>query len=156
MENYESAIDKIFDENNNDNIVLYNDKGEPTEFEQAALVPIDGKPYVLLSLANPTDEIASDEGFVFAIEIDDEGTESLRLVTDESIIDAVFEVYEGLLEALLEEDDLDDEPASEDGDLDELDLDDEPEIEEIDLDDLDDDSEAEESKEEPEEKGTEA
>ena len=102
MENNMSAIEKLFDENNNDNIVLYNDKGEATEFEQAAIVPLGGKIYAILSLATPTENIADDEGFVFEIDAEAEHP-SFNLVDDEEIIDEVFSLYEGLLELMEEE-----------------------------------------------------
>ena len=102
MENNMSAIEKLFDENNSDNIVLYNEKGEATEFEQAAIVPLDGKIYAILSLATPTENIASDEGFVFEVVQEGEHS-SFNLVDNEEIINEVFELYEGLIE-LLEED----------------------------------------------------
>jgi len=111
MENNMSAIDKLFDENNNDNIVLYNEKGDATEFEQVAIIPHGGKIYALLSLATPTDEIGEDEGFVFSIETAENGKKTLALVTDDAVIDAVFGVYEDLLDELEESDELfDDEP----------------------------------------------
>ena len=111
MENHMSAIDKLFDENNNDNIVLYNENGEATEFEQVAIIPNGGKMYALLSLATPTEDIGEDEGFVFSIETTEEGKKTLNLVTDDGVIDAVFKVYEDLLDELEESDDFfDDEP----------------------------------------------
>jgi hypothetical protein len=106
-----SAIDKLFDENNNDNIVLYNENGDATEFEQVAIIPNGGKIYALLSLATPTEDISEDEGFVFSIETTEEGKKTLNLVTDDGVIDAVFKVYEDLLDELEESDDFfDDEP----------------------------------------------
>lgn len=111
MENHMSAIDKLFDENNNDNIVLYNEKGEATEFEQVAIIPYGGKIYALLSLATPTDDISEDEGFVFSIDTSEEGKKTLSLVTDDAVIDAVFKVYEDLLDELEDSDEFyDDEP----------------------------------------------
>ena len=106
-----SAIDKLFDENNNDNIVLYNENGEATEFEQVAIIPNGGKMYAILSLATPTEDIGEDEGFVFSIETTEEGKKTLNLVTDDGVIDAVFKVYEDLIDELEESDDFfDDEP----------------------------------------------
>jgi len=118
MENHESAIEKLFDENNNDNIILYNEKGEPTEFEQAALIPYEHKMYAILSLAKPNNDIGDDEGLVFAIEADENEKYSLVLVTDEEIINAVFDIYESLLDEYEDDElDLDDEP---DDELDEI------------------------------------
>lgn len=121
MENNPSAIDKLFDENNNDNIVLYNSKGEPTEFEQAALIPLEGKVYAILSLAVPNEDIAEDEGIVFSIETREDGERSLRLVVDDGIIERVFEIYESLLDNLPEDEETDDEDLFEDDFDDQLD-----------------------------------
>ena len=121
MENNPSAIDKLFDENNNDNIVLYNSKGEPTEFEQAALIPIEGKVYAILSLAVPNEDIAEDEGIVFSIETREDGERSLRLVVDDGIIERVFEIYESLLDNLPEDEETDEEDLFEDDFDDQLD-----------------------------------
>ena len=93
MSNEMSPIDKLFDENNEENIVLYDEKGEPTEFEQVAVVSYDGKYYVILSPAAPMEGIAEDEGIVFVIEGDGEDR-TLSVVLDDEIIDAIFEIYE--------------------------------------------------------------
>ena len=121
MENNPSAIDKLFDETNNDNIVLFNSKGEPTEFEQAALIPLEGKVYAILSLAVPNEDIAEDEGIVFSIETREDGERSLRLVVDDGIIERVFEIYESLLDNLPEDDETDEEDLFEDDFDDQLD-----------------------------------
>lgn len=121
MENNPSAIDKLFDENNNDNIVLYNSKGEPTEFEQAALIPLEGKVYAILSLAVPNEDIAEDEGIVFSIETREDGERSLRLVVDDGIIERVFEIYESLLDNIPEDEETDEEDLFEDDFDDQLD-----------------------------------
>lgn len=112
MEKHASAIDKLLDKDNNDNIVLYNEKGVPTEFEQAALIPFAGKLYAILSLVNPNDDIGEDEGIVFSIEISEQGKKSLKIVTDDEIIGKVFDIYESLLDELEKEleDELGDEP----------------------------------------------
>ena len=35
----ENVFDKLYDENNNDNVILYNEQGDPVEFEQIAIIP---------------------------------------------------------------------------------------------------------------------
>ena len=93
-----NPIEKLFDENNADNIVLYTDDGKATEFEQVALISVDGKEYAILALVNPPEGIDADEGIVFAIEEDENGAVHLATVTDSEIIDAVFDVYDELWE----------------------------------------------------------
>lgn len=91
------AIDKILDEENNDNIFLYDDEDNELEFEQVALIPIEDKTYVILAPAHEMEGIGPDEGLVFVIEEID-GEDMLTVVTEDEIIDTVFEEYEKLLE----------------------------------------------------------
>ena len=62
-----TAIDQIFDENNTEPVVLYNEHGDPVRFEQIALIPLcdalfaDVNPipvkYALSRLGLCTDEV---------------------------------------------------------------------------------------------------
>lgn len=92
-----NPIDALFDENNSDNIVLYNDKEEPVEFEQIALIPLDGKIYAILKPTMEIEGVKEDEAFAFElVEIDEE--ESLRLVEDEKLMDDIFAEYHKLVD----------------------------------------------------------
>jgi len=92
-----SPIDKLFDENNEDNIILYNENGEPTEFSQAAIIPLEDKMYAILSPVTPIEGVAEDEGLVFLIEEDIDGEDTISVVTDQEIVDKIFSIYEDLL-----------------------------------------------------------
>lgn len=92
------AFSAILDENNNDNVVLYNGKNEPVEFEQIAIVPLNGKDYVILKPVEQFEGIAEDEAIVFRFDVNDEDEEILSVEDDDAVIDAVFEVYYKLLE----------------------------------------------------------
>ena len=96
--NMENAIDALFDENNTDNIKLYNEKDEEIEFEQIALIPLDDVVYAILKPVMEIEGVADDEAFVFEIVEDEDNGESLRLVEDDKIIDAVFDDYNKLLD----------------------------------------------------------
>ncbi len=96
--NMENAIDALFDENNSDNITLYNDKDEAVEFEQIALIPMDEEVYAILRPVEAIEGVADDEAFVFEIYEDEENGEALKLVEDDNIIDKVFEEYNKLLD----------------------------------------------------------
>ncbi len=89
-----SMLDKLFDENNEENITLYDDEGNASEFEQVALVPYEDKMYALL---HPIDVEDCDEGEVVIFYID-EDEELLTVVEDESLADTVFEEFLKLLE----------------------------------------------------------
>ena len=96
MEKEKSVIDRIFDENDNNPVVLYsNDKA--IEFDQVAIIPLDGEIYVMLAPITKIEGINDDEAFVFSIEENNE-EESLFLITDSEILDKVFDEYYKLLE----------------------------------------------------------
>ena len=98
-----NPIDALYDENNNDAIILFNENGEEIAFEQIAIIPISEKVYAILKPIQPMDGVGEDEGLVFSIEQNDEGEEYLELTVDEDIIDAVFTVYDALVAAEYEE-----------------------------------------------------
>ena len=92
-----NPIDVLLDPNNYDNVVLYNDKDEPVEFEQIAIIPLDDKTYVILQPVDRNDiGIEEDEAFAFEIVEDEEKGDSLLLVEDDVLIDRVFDAYKDL------------------------------------------------------------
>ena len=91
-----SQIELLLDENNTENLKLYDENNKETEFEQVAIIPLDEKIYVILKPITKIEGVADDEGLVFVIEeIDDE--DMLVLVDDDEIINKVFDVYYQLL-----------------------------------------------------------
>ena len=100
IENVEeiSPIDQILDENNVDNIILYNEKNEPFEFEQIAVIPLENgeeqKLYAILLPVTKLPGIEEDEAVTFELN-EQEGTVSV--CEDDAIIDKVLEEYERLL-----------------------------------------------------------
>ena len=99
-EEFVSPIDMLLDENNNDNIKLFNENNEEIEFEQIALVPVDGKTYAILKPAADMEGVADDEALVFAIDEVD-GEECLVIVEDDSVIDKVFADYYEMLKSTI-------------------------------------------------------
>lgn len=96
MEKEKSVIDRIFDENDNDPVVLYsNDKA--IEYDQVAIIMLDGGIYVMLAPITKIEGINDDEAFVFSVEENNE-EKSLLLITDSEILDKVFDEYYKLLE----------------------------------------------------------
>ncbi len=98
METFKNPIDCLYDEENNDIIVLFNEKGEMVDFEQIALIPLKEKCYAILKPIQPMEGVGEDEGLVFSIEANKDGQEFLELVVDGAIIDKVFKVYDELIE----------------------------------------------------------
>lgn len=99
-----SPIDALYDENNNDKIILFNENGDEIAFEQIAIIPILEKTYAILKPIQPIDGLGEDEGLVFSIEQNEAGEEYLALTVDEDIIDAVFTVYDALVSEEYDED----------------------------------------------------
>ena len=93
-----SPIEQILDENNIDNIVLYNEKDEPFEFEQIAIIPLmNGERqdlYAILLPLTPRAGIEEDEALVFEV---NERENVVRVCDNEEIIDRVMTEYEKLL-----------------------------------------------------------
>ena len=98
MENEElemNVLEMLFDEENEDDITIYDEDGNPVAFEQIALIPLEEKIYAILKPVLPMEGLGEDEGMVFEI---DEAEEALNVVVEDEIIDAVFAVYEQLCE----------------------------------------------------------
>lgn len=92
-----NPIKQLLDENNNDNIILFDDDGNKIEFEQVALIPLDSTnvTYAILIPITPMQGVADGEGVLFAI---DEENEQLEVINDEKIIDQVLTIYQQLIE----------------------------------------------------------
>ena len=91
-----NPIDALFDPNNEENIVLYNEKDEAVEFEQIAIIPMGGVPYAILKPAAKVEGVADDEAFVFEVVEDEENGDTLQLVEDDALIDRIFDEYKEL------------------------------------------------------------
>lgn len=84
---YESIVEKLFDENNNDIIELQQEDGKVLKFEQVAVVAYNSEYYAIM---HPV-ELKKDEVVVFRLVEDDE--DSMDLVIDEELSKKVLEVY---------------------------------------------------------------
>lgn len=93
-----NPIDALFDVNNSENIVLYNENDEAVEFEQIALIPLAETVYAILKPTEKVEGVADDEAFVFEVVENEEEGDTLRLVDNDKIIDDVFEEYNKLLD----------------------------------------------------------
>ena len=98
--NDKSNIDKLFDEECNDNIILYDSDDKEVEFEQVAIIPIEDKVYAMLKPVSPMEGVGEDEAVVFElVEGESEDEDMLVVVNDEAVVESVFEVYYDLLRA---------------------------------------------------------
>lgn len=98
MEEKIDILDTLLDEENNDPIILENERGEKIVFEQIAIIPKVEDLYCILKPVEPIDGLEEDEALVFKILENEEGEASLMLETDEDVIDEVFNVYYDLLD----------------------------------------------------------
>lgn len=94
-----NPIDILFDEDNYENIVLYNEKNEPVEFEQIALIPHNDNFFAILQPVQKFEGINEDEAFAFEIIKDEEHGDSLQLVEDDALIDTIFDEYKKMYNA---------------------------------------------------------
>ena len=92
-ENEINPLLQLMDPNNNDNIVLYNENDEPVEFEQVAIIPMDERIYAILKPVITFEGTKDDEAFVLEIIEDEENGDHLAVVSNDIIIDRVFEKY---------------------------------------------------------------
>lgn len=91
-----TQIEKLFDEDDDSNLILYDENNNPTEFQQIAVIPKNNKIYAILKPLSKKFNIADDEALVFVIEeVDDD--DYLIIVEDEKIIDSIFDEYYELL-----------------------------------------------------------
>lgn len=96
-------IEQILDENNADPVTLYDEQNRAVTFDQVAVIPLNGRIYVILKPLDEVVGVAEDEALVFEI-TEIEGEDALVITDDGDAIDAVFEEYYKLLrEAGIEE-----------------------------------------------------
>lgn len=92
-----NPIDKLLDENDSDNIILYDGENEPFEFEQIAVVPYKDEIYAIMRPTFEVEGMEDDEAIVFLIGGDEEES-YLVTETNEEVIDEVFAAYYRLLD----------------------------------------------------------
>ncbi len=93
------AINQILDEQNSENVVLFDADNRPIEFEQIALIPLKNASgaddlYAILIPITKMQGVNEGEGVVLKIL---EQAHDVEVVNDSSIIDKVLEVYEKLI-----------------------------------------------------------
>lgn len=82
-----SLYNQLTDENNDDNVFLFDEAGKEIELEQIATVVLDKQVYAIL---RPLDA-AEDEAVVFWLDPTDE--ESIEVVEDDNLAERVLEAY---------------------------------------------------------------
>lgn len=91
-----NPIDQILNENNMENVVLYDEDKKPIEFEQVAVIPLErtAKLYAIMIPVTPMQGVSEGEGVLFVI---DEINDTIEIERDDSIIDEVLSIYQTLI-----------------------------------------------------------
>ncbi len=85
-----TMIEKLLSEENDDNIIMYDEEDNELEFEQVAIIPMGETLYAILAPVTPMEGVGENEALVFLI---NEADETLDIVVDEELGTAVFEEY---------------------------------------------------------------
>ena len=92
-----NVYEKLYDENNGDNIILYDDSDKPCEFEQIAMIPYGDFDYAVLHPVKGIEGVGETDVMIFRIE--GEGADaSLNFELDKEISGEVFKEFMKLVE----------------------------------------------------------
>ena len=91
-------LDVLLDEDNEDPITLYDEKGKDYKFDQVAIIPMEEKLFAILKPIDEMPGVADDEAIVFVINENESGETTLLIETDEALAMRVFEEYYRLLD----------------------------------------------------------
>ena len=92
-----NPIEQILDENNTENVILYDAENKAIEFEQVALIPLErtGKLYAIMIPVTPMEGVNEGEGVLFVVE---ELKGDIEIERDDATIDEVLTIYKTLIE----------------------------------------------------------
>ena len=100
MDENKNILDILLDEENDEDIALYDGDNNCILFEQVAIVPLDDeKLYAVLKPVDPAMmDMPDDAAMVFRVDYDEADEPYLLIETDETTADRVFEEYYRLLD----------------------------------------------------------
>ena len=81
-----SLLERLFDDDNDENIILFDEDGKEIELEQIATVTHEGEIYAVLHVVGDPE----DEAVVFHVNPDDE--EAINMVQDEALGNKVLQL----------------------------------------------------------------
>jgi hypothetical protein len=93
MAKYERFIDRLFDDENNENITILDNDNKEVEFKQVGLVDYEGNYYALLEPVTPVEGVNEGELMVFLV---DEEHDELTFIDNEEIIDGIVDFLDSL------------------------------------------------------------
>lgn len=74
-------------------ITLYDDDNKPVKFYEVACIEYKGEFYALMQPVEPMEGLGEDEALIFKVREEDEDNDVFEPVTDESVLEAVFNEY---------------------------------------------------------------
>lgn len=74
-------------------ITLYDDDNKPVKFYEVACIEYQGEFYALMQPVEPMEGLGEDEALIFKVREEDEDNDVFEPVTDERVLDAVFDEY---------------------------------------------------------------
>ncbi len=74
-------------------ITLYDDDNNPVKFYEVACIEYQGEFYALMQPVEPMEGLGEDEALIFKVREEDEDNDVFEPVTDESVLEAVFNEY---------------------------------------------------------------
>ena len=74
-------------------ITLYDENNNPVDFDEVAVIEYSGDFYALLQPVEPMEGLGEDEAIIFKIVQKDDETDEFEPVTDDGVLDAVFNEY---------------------------------------------------------------
>ena len=89
-----SLIDMLLDPDNESPVQLQSADGSIITFDQIAIIPYENELYAILKPVTSLEGVGEDEALVFHLFVDDD---SLEVVNDFDLCDAIFDVYYDLL-----------------------------------------------------------
>lgn len=92
-----NVIDQLLDENNDENIILYDKDDNPFEFMQVAVIPLKDDTYAILKPITEIDDVEDDEVLIFKFIENGEDEDHLEVETDEKIINKVMAEFQKLI-----------------------------------------------------------
>lgn len=89
-ENNEQEVELIDED---EVITLYDDENKPVKFYEVACIEYQGDFYALMQPVEPMEGLDEDEALIFKVREEDEDNDVFEPVTDENILEAVFNEY---------------------------------------------------------------
>lgn len=103
MEKERDLLDILLDEENSEPIVIAGDDGEEIMFDQLCVITFEEELYCVLSPITHIEGVGENEVLIFHIDAQEGKKTMLNQVSDDKVLDAVFGIFEQMLEEQLDD-----------------------------------------------------